>query len=100
MLFEAKRWHVHSYEEALADLQPHHLQVTSSMVGTGVRQDHPSVYQAWQILYDPWNRLILQLSTLLNTVMFEISDVRSHTHLLSRIDAWNTAKKACTPFLP
>lgn len=27
LLFEAKRWHVHSYEEALLDLTPTHLQV-------------------------------------------------------------------------
>ena len=28
LLFEAKRWHVHSYEEALVDLSPQHLMVT------------------------------------------------------------------------
>ena len=27
LLFEVKRWHVHSYEEALLDLTPKHLQV-------------------------------------------------------------------------
>ena len=27
LLFEAKRWHVHSYEEALVDLHPQHLTV-------------------------------------------------------------------------
>ena len=32
ILFEAKRWHIHSYEEALVDLKPQHLQVLQSLL--------------------------------------------------------------------
>ena len=30
MLFEANRWHIHNYEEAIVELKPHHLQVPKS----------------------------------------------------------------------
>lgn len=34
VLFEAKRWHVHSYEEALTDLTSQHLKVFLAMLPT------------------------------------------------------------------